>query len=85
MMTEQRSKATLTERVTAVIDQLRPLVQQDGGDIQLVDVQEDTGVVSIRFRGACVGCPGAAMTLKMGIERNLKQHVPEVTEVVAVR
>lgn len=84
-MTEQQNKATLTERVTEVIDQLRLLVQQDGGDIELVDVQDDAGVVSIRFQGACVGCPGAAMTLKMGIERNLKERVPEVTEVVAVR
>ncbi|MFW6154412.1 MAG: NifU family protein [Planctomycetota bacterium] len=75
----------MTERVTEVIDQLRLLVQQDGGDIELVDVQDDAGVVSIRFQGACVGCPGAAMTLKMGIERNLKERVPEVTEVVAVR
>ena len=84
-MTEQQNQASLTERVTEVIEQLRLLVQQDGGDIQLVDVQDDTGVVSIRFRGACVGCPGAAMTLKMGIERNLRERVPEVTEVVAVR
>ena len=76
--------ATLTERVTAQVNTLRALVQQDGGDIELVEVAEDTGVVSIRFQGACVGCPGAAMTLKMGIERNLQEKVPEVTEVVAV-
>ena len=83
-MADQDNVATLTERVTAEVNVLRTLVRQDGGDIELVDVNDDTGVVSIRFQGACVGCPGAAMTLKMGIERNLREKVPEVTEVVAV-
>ena len=83
-MSEQGNSATLTERVTAEVNALRALVQQDGGDIELVDVAEDTGVVSIRFQGACVGCPGAAMTLKMGIERNLQEKIPEVTEVIAI-
>jgi Fe-S cluster biogenesis protein NfuA len=77
--------ATMEEKVREVIDQIRPLLQQDGGDIELVSVEESTGTVSVRLQGACKGCPGAAMTLKMGVERHLKQHVPEVKEVVAVK
>ena len=83
-MTDESTNGSFTERVEKNIEQLRQLVQADGGDIELVNVDEETGVVSIRFQGACRGCPGAAMTLKMGIERNLKQRVPEVKEVVAV-
>jgi len=71
------------QRVSAVIDTLRPLIQGDGGDIELVGVRDD-GVVQVRLHGACVGCPGAQMTLKMGVERHLKEKVPEVTEVVCV-
>jgi len=71
------------QRVSAVIDRLRPLLQSDGGDIELVGVRDD-GVVQVRLHGACVGCPGAQMTLKMGVERHLKEKVPEVTEVVCV-
>jgi len=74
----------LTAKVKEVLDHIRPLIQADGGDIELVDISEDTGVVSIRFQGACKGCPGAAMTLKMGVERHMREKVPEVTEVVAV-
>lgn len=84
-MSDKTTGASLTERVTEVITELRALVQRDGGDIELVNVDDQSGVVSIRFQGACVGCPGAAMTLKMGIERNLRERVPEVTEVIAVR
>ena len=77
--------ASFEERVRGVIDQIRPMLQADGGDIELVNAAEDTGVVSVRLQGACKGCPGAAMTLKMGVERHLKQHVPEVTEVQPVQ
>jgi len=80
-MSEQQ---TVTQRVEAVIQRIRPLLQADGGDIELVKFDEATGVVSIRLRGACSGCPGAAMTLKMGVERHMKERVPEVKEVVAV-
>lgn len=73
---------SLRDRVQRVIDAIRPAVQGDGGDLELVDVS-DSGVVRVRFHGACVGCPSSAMTLKIGIERNLKQYVPEVTEVQA--
>ncbi len=75
---------TMREKVEKVIDEIRPMLQADGGDIELVDVAEETGVVSVRLQGACKGCPGAAMTLKMGVERKLKQEVPEVSSVQAV-
>ena len=60
-----------------------PAVQADGGDIELVDVT-GTGVVQIRFHGACHGCPSSTMTLHMGIERNIREKVPEITQVVSV-
>jgi Fe-S cluster biogenesis protein NfuA len=59
------------------------MLQNDGGDIELVEVTADNSV-KVRLQGACKGCPGAAMTLKMGVERMLKQRVPEVKEVIAV-
>ncbi len=73
----------LRDRVQGVIDLIRPAVQADGGDIELVDVAAD-GLVQVRFHGACHGCPSSSMTLHMGIERNLRENVPEVTRVVAV-
>ena len=80
---ESNSKPTtpLRDRVVEVLDKLRPVIQGDGGDIELIDVDTD-GVVHVRLHGACVGCPSAAMTLSMGIERNLKEQIPEVTRVV---
>ncbi len=74
---------TLTERVGRVIDLIRPAVQSDGGDLELVRVSDD-GVVQIRFHGACVGCPSSTMTLQIGIEQNVKEHVPEIRRVEAV-
>jgi Fe-S cluster biogenesis protein NfuA len=73
----------MREQVQAVIDEIRPRLQADGGDIELVDVEEG-GVVKVRLRGACAGCPGAQMTLQFGVQRLLQQRVPEVTRVVAV-
>lgn len=73
----------LRERVQEVINLIRPAVQGDGGDVELVDVTE-AGVVQVRFHGACHGCPSSSLTLHMGIERHLREHVPEVTGVVAV-
>lgn len=70
-------------RVRRVIELMRPAVQSDGGDIEFVDMTED-GVVRIRLHGACVGCPSSSITLQHGIERNLRQHVPEVRGVAAV-
>jgi Fe-S cluster biogenesis protein NfuA len=74
---------TLKEKVQNVINLIRPAVQADGGDIELVDVAAD-GVVQIRFHGACHGCPSSTMTLQMGIERNVREKVPEVTKVIPV-
>jgi Fe-S cluster biogenesis protein NfuA len=70
----------MREKVEKVIDQIRPNLQADGGDIELVDVTPE-GVVKVKLQGACHGCPGAAMTLKMGVERMLKANVPEVKSV----
>lgn len=67
-------------KVQSVIDEIRPNLQADGGDIELVDVTA-AGVVKVRLKGACHGCPGAAMTLKNGVERLLKSKIPEVTAV----
>lgn len=69
-------------RVQAALDRIRPAVQMDGGDVQLVDVTNE-GVVTVQMMGACGGCPMAMLTLKAGIERIVKQQVPEVTEIVA--
>lgn len=77
------SGPSLHERVVKVINLIRPAVQSDGGDLELVDVSSE-GVVQIRLHGACVGCPSSTITLQMGIERNLKAHVPEVKAVKAV-
>ena len=71
------------ERVLSIINLIRPAVQADGGDIELVDVTE-AGVVRIGFHGACHGCPSSNLTLQMGIERSLREKVPEVTQVIAV-
>ena len=77
-------KTSMTQRVQQVIDTVRPLLQEDGGDIELVGVDEASGEVSVRLQGACRGCPGAAMTLRMGVERHLKAKVPEVKSLVSV-
>jgi|TARA_B100000315_G_scaffold221360_1_gene224679 Fe-S cluster biogenesis protein NfuA len=70
------------EKIEEVLDKIRPNLVADGGNVELVDVNE--GTVEVRLTGACGGCPMAAMTLKMGIEQVLKQEIPEVKEVVAV-
>lgn len=73
----------LQDRVVRILNLIRPAVQSDGGDVELIDISAD-GVVKIRLHGACVGCPSSSVTLKLGIERNLKEHIPEVTSVIAV-
>jgi Fe-S cluster biogenesis protein NfuA len=83
MSNETESNSDLHQRVAKVIDDVRPYIQADGGDIDLVGVEED-GTVKVRLRGACAGCPHAAMTLKAGIERAVRQKVPEIREVVDV-
>jgi len=73
----------LVARVAEVLELIRPAVQEDGGDIELVQVTAD-GTVRIRFLGACVGCPSSEITLREGIARNLRERIPEITEVLAV-
>jgi Fe-S cluster biogenesis protein NfuA len=70
----------LRDKVTDALNKIRPLLQRDGGDVELVDVQ-DNGVVKVKLTGACSGCPMSTMTLKNAIEAKLKEEVPEVTSV----
>lgn len=73
---------SLTERTRAVIESIRPYIQADGGDIEFVGVAD--GIAQVRLHGACCGCPHAAMTLQMGVERQLRELVPEIKGVVNV-
>jgi Fe-S cluster biogenesis protein NfuA len=72
----------MKEKIEAVLNQIRPNLLRDGGDIELVDATD--GIVKVKLTGACGGCPMASMTLKHGVERALKERLPEVKEVVAV-
>lgn len=72
----------MREKIEAALGHIRPALLADGGDVELVAINE--GVVTLRLTGACGGCPMAAMTLQHGIERVLKEEVPEITEVIAV-
>ncbi len=77
------TKQTFEEKVKNVIEAIRPNLQSHGGDIELVGTDQDNNV-KVRLQGACQGCPGVLMTLKMGVERLLKENIPEVKEVIAV-
>lgn len=72
----------MREKILAVLEQVRPALQADGGDVELVNVKD--GVVSLKLKGACGHCPMSTMTLKMGIERVLREKIPEVKEVLSV-
>jgi Fe-S cluster biogenesis protein NfuA len=80
---DNRSEDTLRDRVDSCLARIRPSLQAHGGDVELVDVDEE-GIVQVRLAGACRGCPGALMTLRMGVERILKEQVPEVQSVEPV-
>ncbi|MBF0284199.1 MAG: NifU family protein [Magnetococcales bacterium] len=73
----------MLEEVQKVLEEVRPFLQRDGGDVELVEVTPDN-VVRVRLRGACGSCPGATMTLKMGIERIMRERLPQVTRVESV-
>jgi Fe-S cluster biogenesis protein NfuA len=73
----------MKEKVRNVINKIRPMLQADGGDVELVDCVE--GVVTVRLKGACAGCPMSQMTLRNGIERAIKQEIPEVKSVVQAK
>jgi Fe-S cluster biogenesis protein NfuA len=74
---------TVEKRVQAALAEIKPQIQADGGDIDLVAIEN--GVVKVRLRGSCVGCPMSALTLKAGVERVIKQKVPEIESVEAVQ
>ena len=74
----------MIEQVKEVLETVRPALQADGGDVELIEVTED-GIVKVKLVGACGHCPMSTMTLKMGIERALKAKIPEVKEVVQIR
>ena len=71
------------EKIKTTLNEIRKMLQADGGDIELVEVTED-GTVKVKLKGACAGCPGARMTLQLGVERRLRQAVPDIKGVVAV-
>ena len=71
------------EKVQEIIDKIRPGLQADGGDVELVNVNDD-GTIEVKLQGACAGCPMSQFTVKNGIERTLKEEIPEVKEVKAV-
>jgi Fe-S cluster biogenesis protein NfuA len=73
----------LRDRVQEVLDKIRPVLQSDGGDLELIDATED-GIIKVRLKGACAGCPISQITLKQGIEGALKQEIPEVKQVISV-
>lgn len=74
----------MKEQVQEFLEKVRPMLQRDGGDVELVEVDENEGTVKVRLKGACAGCPMSTLTLKRGIEAKMKEEVPEVTEVVSV-
>lgn len=74
--------ALTEDNVETVLDELRPYLMADGGDVEIVDI--DGPIVQLRLQGACGSCPSSTMTLKMGIERRLRERIPEIAEVVAV-
>lgn len=76
-------RAEAFDRIRAVIEKIRPAIQSDGGDVEFLDFT-DAGIVRVKLHGACVGCPSSSMTLRLGIERNLRAHVPEVLGVEAI-
>ena len=73
----------MREKVETVLAKVRPMLQADGGNVELVDVSDD-GVVKVKLTGACGGCPMATITLKQGIEVALKEEIPEITDVISV-
>lgn len=80
---DRMSEGSMKTEVQKVLDAMRPVIQEDGGDIELVSVN-DSGVVEIRFLGACIGCPSRSMTLQSLIDRNLREYVPGFSSVTSV-
>ena len=78
------SAATMLDKIEAVIEEIRPAVRADGGDVELVSFDPEEGRVQLRLVGACAGCPSSLLTLKGGIEHRLRSQLPEVKSVVAI-
>jgi len=74
----------MRDEVEEALDGIRPALQADGGDVQLVDVDEAAGIVKVQLQGACAGCPSSQITLVMGVERAIKDRVPEVKQVLSI-
>ena len=81
-MAEKLETLITRDKVEAALDKVRPHLQADGGDVKLIDVKD--GVVTIKLTGACAGCPMSTMTLRAGVERVLRQELPEIKKLVAV-
>ena len=75
---------SINEKIANSLDQLRPALQRDGGDVEFVEYESDTGILKVRLMGACRGCPYSQMTLSQGIKRSLQQNFPQLTDVVSV-
>lgn len=75
--------AQLTEKVEAALEEIRPFLQSDGGDIALLSIEDDK-IVRVQLQGACVGCSVNQMTLKSGVEMTIKKHAPQIEEVINV-
>ncbi len=75
---------SINEKIANSLDQLRPALQRDGGDVEFVEYESDTGILKVRLMGACRGCPYSQMTLSQGIKRALQQNFPQLTDVVSV-
>jgi Fe-S cluster biogenesis protein NfuA len=75
----------MIEKVKFVLQKIRKNIQAHGGDVELVGIEESSGIVKVRLTGACASCPMAMLTLQMGIEKELKKEVPEVKKVIAVK
>lgn len=83
-MEADKKPPTITSRVEDFISRIRPYLQQDGGDIELVNINEDEGIVLVRLVGACSSCPSSIYTLQMGIENQMKQEIPEIKQIIPV-
>jgi Fe-S cluster biogenesis protein NfuA len=83
-MGKRKGKYIMKDRIEKVLDKVRPSLQSDGGDVKLIDVDEKEGIVKVKLMGACGGCPMSQMTLTFGVEKAIKEEIPEIKKVIAV-
>lgn len=83
-MNNTNHKNNITDKIKAVIEKIRPFINEDGGDVEFVSFNAKTGIVEVQLQGHCVGCPLSMITLKQSLEKNIRQAVPDVQEVIAV-